>query len=765
MIQIFLAAFFALIGVSCAFAQGAPNQGGMVPSAPIIYPGLGVTSGNINYSGTAIQALGTITGGSAYTPSSVIATLGTITGGSLYTDGAYTSVPMTGGTGTGALATVTVFGGAVVAATITTGGTGYTIGDSLSAAAASIGGTGSGFAVPVATTSYVGTPLTGGTGTGAVATIRVTAGGAVNVVTLTNRGTGYTNGDVLSASSASIGGTGSGFSVPVNGVGVVASAGTSWLWTSGGTLGGNPIAPADGIISPYHLYVSGDNAISPSTITAFSVEHASSTGSSGIRQAIQGNEQVVGTPLAGSGNNIYVGVTGINRTAANLLGTSGAYANYLGGVFAANSNVFTQNGATYLKNVTSDEKDIAVALGSSTAEKHAITIVKTASDAVRAVYDDSAIEFSDQDGTSTTWLTGIQFGGYAKKWAFGADSTLIGVQTRVTGAASPSIALNGVDFSPVAFQSGGCAFKTTGFCVDANGSGLFSGTTQSIANGNAAVGGSATLGGLFTGQGSTNDVTIQNKSGATVMSIATGTVVATFAANVNAVQFTGSANSGALLASGFRNLNSGASGGVQLNLGNNTSASQSNIIVNSSGNTTSGAANANGTTWTNAGILTIVGGSTNSLKVDASGNAYLLTAASDATHTDSTVCVDSSSGQLYKGSGTIGICLGTSSARFKHAIEPLAAGLDQIMKLEPVAYKLNADHGDPDKLLYGFTAEQGGKALPALAGVDQEGKPNTFDYLGVVPVLVKGMQQLKAENDSLRACNDNWKCRLFGIGR
>jgi hypothetical protein len=137
--------------------------------------------------------------------------------------------------------------------------------------------------------------------------------------------------------------------------------------------------------------------------------------------------------------------------------------------------------------------------------------------------------------------------------------------------------------------------------------------------------------------------------------------------------------------------------------------------------------------------------------------------ASDATHTDTTVCQDSTTHQFYSGSGTLGVCLGTSSARFKHDIRPLNAGLDQIMKLEAVSYKLNKDHGDPDKLLYGFTAEQGEKVLPALTAPDVEGKPNTFDYLGVVPVLVKGMQQLKAENDNLRACNDNWKCRIFGI--
>jgi hypothetical protein len=84
----------------------------------------------------------------------VIETLGAVTGGSSYTDGTYTSVPLTGGTGTGAVAnTITVSGGAVTAVTLEDGGSGYTVGDSLSALVTNIGGTGSGFSVLVATVS------------------------------------------------------------------------------------------------------------------------------------------------------------------------------------------------------------------------------------------------------------------------------------------------------------------------------------------------------------------------------------------------------------------------------------------------------------------------------------------------------------------------------------------------------------------------------------------------------------------------------------
>ena len=81
-----------------------------------------------------------------------ILTLGTITGGSAYTNGTYTAVNLTGGTGTGAKATIVVAGNIVTTVTVTTKGNYYQVGDVLSATAASIGGTGSGFSVPIATT-------------------------------------------------------------------------------------------------------------------------------------------------------------------------------------------------------------------------------------------------------------------------------------------------------------------------------------------------------------------------------------------------------------------------------------------------------------------------------------------------------------------------------------------------------------------------------------------------------------------------------------
>jgi hypothetical protein len=80
-----------------------------------------------------------------------ILTTGTLVGGSLYTNGTYTAVSLTGGSGTGAKATIVVSGAVVSSVTITTAGNGYVVGDTLSALASAIGGTGSGFSVKAAT--------------------------------------------------------------------------------------------------------------------------------------------------------------------------------------------------------------------------------------------------------------------------------------------------------------------------------------------------------------------------------------------------------------------------------------------------------------------------------------------------------------------------------------------------------------------------------------------------------------------------------------
>ena len=98
-----------------------------------------------------INNLGIGAGVTEFTFTGLILTLNTLVGGTTYVNGTYTNVTLTGGSGSGAKATIVVAGTVVTTVTLTMPGNGYVVGNTLSATAASIGGTGSGFSINVAT--------------------------------------------------------------------------------------------------------------------------------------------------------------------------------------------------------------------------------------------------------------------------------------------------------------------------------------------------------------------------------------------------------------------------------------------------------------------------------------------------------------------------------------------------------------------------------------------------------------------------------------
>lgn len=81
-----------------------------------------------------------------------IATLDDLVAGADYLEDTYEDVPLTGGNGSGATADITVdSSGNVTTVTLVLAGSGYEIGDILSADSADLGGEGSGFEIAVAT--------------------------------------------------------------------------------------------------------------------------------------------------------------------------------------------------------------------------------------------------------------------------------------------------------------------------------------------------------------------------------------------------------------------------------------------------------------------------------------------------------------------------------------------------------------------------------------------------------------------------------------
>jgi hypothetical protein len=82
----------------------------------------------------------------------IITGIGSLTAGTNYTNGTYENIPVTGGSGQNATATITISGSSVTAFTITNGGQFFVVGDTISFSSTSISttnGTGSGFSTTV----------------------------------------------------------------------------------------------------------------------------------------------------------------------------------------------------------------------------------------------------------------------------------------------------------------------------------------------------------------------------------------------------------------------------------------------------------------------------------------------------------------------------------------------------------------------------------------------------------------------------------------
>ncbi|GMU25547.1 MAG: hypothetical protein AMXMBFR16_04520 [Candidatus Uhrbacteria bacterium] len=90
----------------------------------------------------------------------------------------------------------------------------------------------------------------------------------------------------------------------------------------------------------------------------------------------------------------------------------------------------------------------------------------------------------------------------------------------------------------------------------------------------------------------------------------------------------------------------------------------------------------------------------------------------------------------------------SSDERLKKDIETLQPGLDTLIELRPVTYKWKEDStGD---VQVGFIAQDVEKVLPNLVGEGPDGY-KTLDKEGMIPYMVKAIQELKAENDQLKA--------------
>ena len=91
----------------------------------------------------------------------------------------------------------------------------------------------------------------------------------------------------------------------------------------------------------------------------------------------------------------------------------------------------------------------------------------------------------------------------------------------------------------------------------------------------------------------------------------------------------------------------------------------------------------------------------------------------------------------------------TSSLRYKTEIQDATYGLDDVMNLRSVTYK---SINDGDKVFSGLIAEEVHEAgLTEFVEYNDEGNPDALHYGNMVSLAFKAIQELKADNDALRA--------------
>jgi hypothetical protein len=109
---------------------------------------------------------------------------------------------------------------------------------------------------------------------------------------------------------------------------------------------------------------------------------------------------------------------------------------------------------------------------------------------------------------------------------------------------------------------------------------------------------------------------------------------------------------------------------------------------------------------------------------------------------------------------------GVSDRRLKEQITDLKYGLDTVMMIQPVEFKWNSDYNGVDlqqlrgaQTEYGVIAQDIQQVIPDIVGESDEGTLYV-DYIKLIPILIKSVQELRTENVKLMAELDNIKSHL-----
>lgn len=515
-----------------------------------------------------------------------------------------------------------------------------------------------------------------------------------------------------------VAGTGVNTALAVN----IGSAGAPVLFNG---LGGTPSSltltnatglPFAGLVTASANTMLGNWTGSTGSISANAMPSCADTGSNHLNY-VAGTGIICGTAATAAAAGTLTGTT----LASNVVSSSLTSLGTIGSLTATTINAFTLGG-----NIAGGGKQIDnIVIGNISPQISTFTTSTSTTSVVSPLHiggsaSGSTLTLESTTGTGTTDAIAFQTGSQVYRGGFNTSGQMT-IGPNVAPTTGPLLTINKNTTAPVPATSNNAVIQMIG--PDA-------GTTQIVSD--VFGTGTASFISLRTARGTQASFTASQST-----DILGGFIGFTGATGANTFGATlGTAGGGYMGCIATENWSAGAQGTkcIFYTTPNTTASINQAMQINSSGGLSIG-------TTTDP----LIGG------LQVNGQTFMPNMASDTATTDSTVCTATTGGKLLKGTGTLGICLGTSSVRFKRDIVSMGAGLAEIVQLTPKNFFYKKGFGDDGKRQqYGLIAEDVVKVLPGITAPDKDGKPQAVDLLALVPVLVHAVQELKGDNDNLR---------------
>ena len=288
-----------------------------------------LTLTNPNLGGVSALNLGTLAGGTGYTTATGVAT-------------------SSSGSGTGATLNITASGGAIINVSVNNAGSGYAIGETLTITNANATGIKTLGSIATAGTGYsAGSGIaTTGSNTSATVDITVDGNGAVTGVTINDDGTGYAASETVTIVNANATG--------VNTLGSISNAGTGW---TEGTFS-NVATTSSGSGTGLTLNVTADAS---GNVTAVTVNtDGSGYANSEVISIVGGNDDAQTSVAAIHGNSCTIPVSAIHGNGSSL-NTAAVFVN---ATFTLSDIATMEVGAT-VTGGTSGSTGVITALGAT----------------------------------------------------------------------------------------------------------------------------------------------------------------------------------------------------------------------------------------------------------------------------------------------------------------------------------------------------------------------------------------------------------------